>query len=240
MVHKLDPATLMVGAALAIAAVAPAQAATISYSQNYGPISLIGPPQYVIPPLSFAQFDPTMGVLQGVTIDVGLIDNVTLTYENLGPAAETVTLQAVSSATFSGAGVTPFAASTTYAVTRSLTGFDGNFDNAGTSGFSANNAFNTQAQYVVNPLDFANFIGTGTYTGMLKGHLDVTLQGEQNSDHDGGASSQGNGVVTVTYTFAPLAAAPVPEPATWAMLMAGFGLVGGGMRRWRSMRVGMV
>ena len=42
----------------------------------------------------------------------------------------------------------------------------------------------------------------------------------------------GSGFAPVTrFTFAP--AAPVPEPASWAMMVGGFGLVGGALRRRR-------
>lgn len=36
---------------------------------------------------------------------------------------------------------------------------------------------------------------------------------------------------TVTFTYEPVGATAVPEPATWAMMIAGFGMVGFGLRR---------
>ena len=36
---------------------------------------------------------------------------------------------------------------------------------------------------------------------------------------------------TITFTYNPTISAAVPEPATWAMMLAGFGLIGSGMRR---------
>ena len=36
-------------------------------------------------------------------------------------------------------------------------------------------------------------------------------------------------------TLAPVVSAVVPEPATWAMMMAGFGIVGAGLRRRRTL-----
>jgi hypothetical protein len=41
-------------------------------------------------------------------------------------------------------------------------------------------------------------------------------------------TSNGNGVYSGTYSFAPGA---VPEPATWAMMLIGFGAIGHAMRR---------
>lgn len=54
--------------------------------------------------------------------------------------------------------------------------------------------------------------------------------------HDFGQGFRGYGLVT-TFETSPLAA--VPEPSTWAMLILGFGLVGGAMRssRHKSVRV---
>lgn len=34
-----------------------------------------------------------------------------------------------------------------------------------------------------------------------------------------------------TYSLVPIASAPLPEPATWAMMVVGFGLIGATMRR---------
>ena len=36
---------------------------------------------------------------------------------------------------------------------------------------------------------------------------------------------------TITFTYSPTISAAVPESATWAMMLAGFGLIGSGMRR---------
>lgn len=56
------------------------------------------------------------------------------------------------------------------------------------------------------------------------------------------AGGSGGASGTVTYTYGDLSdtdpgtepvLAPVPEPATWAMMIAGFGLVGGALRRQR-------
>ena len=42
---------------------------------------------------------------------------------------------------------------------------------------------------------------------------------------------------TVTFTYEDGATAPVPEPASWAMMIAGFGLVGGALRSRRTPKV---
>lgn len=42
------------------------------------------------------------------------------------------------------------------------------------------------------------------------------------------------GWAKITYDYTPAAAGPVPEPASWALMMLGFGAIGGAMRRRRS------
>lgn len=53
----------------------------------------------------------------------------------------------------------------------------------------------------------------------------LTLSGRLNPNGNG----VGNGLVTGSLTL--VAAAMVPEPATWALLILGFGVVGAGLRR---------
>ncbi|NJC35200.1 hypothetical protein GGR88_002714 [Sphingomonas jejuensis] len=50
----------------------------------------------------------------------------------------------------------------------------------------------------------------------------------------GGTDNLADAFKLRSLTFVTPAAAPVPEPATWAMMIAGFGLVGTGLRRRRS------
>jgi opacity protein-like surface antigen len=42
------------------------------------------------------------------------------------------------------------------------------------------------------------------------------------------------GLAQISYDYTPAAAGAVPEPASWAMMMLGFGAIGGAMRRRRS------
>jgi hypothetical protein len=41
---------------------------------------------------------------------------------------------------------------------------------------------------------------------------------------------------TITFTYTPTETGAVPEPAAWAMMLAGFGLIGAGMRRRTSVK----
>jgi hypothetical protein len=47
-------------------------------------------------------------------------------------------------------------------------------------------------------------------------------------------SGENVGIDNITYDVRPIVAAGVPEPATWAMMILGFGMVGGAMRRRKS------
>jgi hypothetical protein len=70
----------------------------------------------------------------------------------------------------------------------------------------------------------------GTYSVNLSGFAD-------NVSASGAGGAPGPGTYTGSLSFAsvatPVALAPVPEPATWAMVLVGFGAVGFGMRRRR-------
>jgi hypothetical protein len=61
-----------------------------------------------------------------------------------------------------------------------------------------------------------------------------------NGDFGGGAiygAAVTDGETVLDYTENPVALAAVPEPATWALMLAGFGLVGAAMRRRHAARV---
>ena len=52
-----------------------------------------------------------------------------------------------------------------------------------------------------------------------------------------GPDSYNVGIDNVTYSVNPLTAGAVPEPSTWAMMLAGLGLLGASMRRKQTERV---
>lgn len=235
---KLGFRALFLVSALATAAASPAHAATISYSQSYGPTNLIGPPQFTIPPVAFAQFNPLLGVLTGVTFDLSLTaGDKNEGLENIGSSPVVVTLLSQSTVTLSSAGVTPFAAQANSSVTRSLAAFDNVYDFGGTSGFTTATSASGQAQFNVSAANFANFIGVGNYAATLVGHTALTVQGVSPPNYGTvGSGVIGSGTVKLTYTYTQVAAA-IPEPASWVMMIAGFGIVGATMRRRRPVSV---
>lgn len=86
-----------------------------------------------------------------------------------------------------------------------------------------------------------NSYGRGPYTSAIAG-IPVTIQrlGYQGSLNNGTATElfteSGNASYSrISFTY-DLGVAAVPEPATWAMMISGFGMVGGSLRRRRQVR----
>lgn len=57
-----------------------------------------------------------------------------------------------------------------------------------------------------------------------------TTQSAVGGNADTSITTHGSGVVRVTYTYDAIEA-PVPEPASWALMLGGFGMLGATMRR---------
>lgn len=72
-----------------------------------------------------------------------------------------------------------------------------------------------------------SFVGSGEATGVLR------FVGTFNSFSFTDSNENWHGLTIGIGGVAPPATGAVPEPASWAMLIAGFGLVGGAMRRRR-------
>ena len=66
-------------------------------------------------------------------------------------------------------------------------------------------------------------IGTGLYQQIAY----------ENAAFGGYMNSQNGGPVDYSFRITQISAGPIPEPATWAMMIVGFGLTGGLMRRAR-------
>ena len=108
---------------------------------------------------------------------------------------------------------------------QTITGVTGTFNGSAITGlasvFGANNLYYLSGPFYVD----GNGLGFSTAAG-VSANLFVTNGTSYR------VNTQGAGLLTglVTANSAPVAAA-VPEPATWAMMLIGFGAVGYGMRR---------
>jgi hypothetical protein len=212
MLHSSNLASAAV-AALLVAVAAPAGAVTvISQSFTVAPVAT-----GTTVPISFAQFDPALGILQSVTLMFTGSYTANGTIRN--PAAAPLTR--------------------TYSVT---TGVLASIDGAG---FDLDVPLGGGAVSVTIPRQTtipASFSGTGTGNALLvsglggflgTGSVVLNLIGTSLFASTGNAqlnlSPQFGGDVRLDYGYLPTAA--IPEPQTWALLIAGFGLVGIGLRR---------
>jgi hypothetical protein len=104
--------------------------------------------------------------------------------------------------------------------TSAIGDFNGTFNTVDADGLPANRVLSGYA--------LGTFTPSGIYSGFDSGLASLTLSFTQNGE--GGAISGG-------FTLSTPPSPPpsvVPEPASWAMLIAGFGLTGAAMRRRRS------
>jgi PEP-CTERM motif len=185
--------------------------------------------------LEVQQFDPAQGWLQQVTLTLTGTITGTGRAEATGSGG-TITLNWQTDLSVQLPGLDGAALLTvTPQMQRSFTAtsYDGNRDYMGSSGISYTGLEATAtATYSFDDgatLDL--FRGTG--------HLDLaTLSAKRNgmtgpANLRGGIASQASLLASVTYTYQPLIdetplvqLTPVPEPGTWALMLAGMGLVG--------------
>lgn len=187
-----------------LAAAAPAGAATVSYDIAYTTQSLAVP-----------QFDPSLGTLNSATFTITGHLNYPFVDQTPQPTPGTYSYHAFYSF---------------YYFDRWI---DFGVDGAGTATFGTAPIIYLPADgtgtgaIAADRLAFA--IGTGTFGGTIvfdpPSTLDVTGGIIVPSDEDGALVS---GMVTIVYDYT---AAAVPEASTWAMMLAGFGLIGLGLRR---------
>ncbi|WP_194745053.1 PEPxxWA-CTERM sorting domain-containing protein [Thermaurantiacus tibetensis] len=83
--------------------------------------------------------------------------------------------------------------------------------------------------------DLSDPSGSGTFSVPLVGGQTYTMSFFQfgNLSSSGGTSFAADAVANVRWQILYRSAPPIPEPATWAMLVAGFGLLGTSLRRRR-------
>jgi PEP-CTERM motif len=89
-------------------------------------------------------------------------------------------------------------------------------------------------EFRVYDLAYNLLFSSGTVTAPRVGHIDVSLGDIFNQTGlvlQFGPTGLNTGIDNVRFSVANLTPGAVPEPASWAMMIAGFGLVGASMRR---------
>lgn len=185
--------------------------------------------------LSVQQFDPTLGWLNQVTLTLtGAITGSGKAEATTTGGQITLTWKTDLALQLPGGGDAPWL-SVAPEVTRSFmaTAYDGLRDYAGTSGIT-HAAISGSAMAAYSFDDGATldlFRGTGNVSLPLLTTRLNSVTGPGNLR--GGISSQASLLASVTYSYQPLTEAtptlqlaPVPEPGTWALMLAGLGLVG--------------
>jgi len=116
--------------------------------------------------------------------------------------------------------VSPFTATdgAAYSFTSTRGNFTGTLDNVFSVGPVSNR--------VLTAFALGTFTPAGSFSSFVAGPASLTFSFTQNNS--GGAISGG-----FTLSTPPIPTPGVPEPAAWAMLIAGFGLTGAAMRRRR-------
>lgn len=196
-------------------------------------------------PFSIGQFDTTLGTLNSVTLTFSdhLITSGSVGNKDNGVNGNNYKLSQSAGATITGGGFDLTAALLDQTDTFHLAGKN----RAGYTPFNLSTTKDNQATYTLTG-DLSAFLGSGNVDFMFDRNLDYSfVTGGSNAVLSLLASSiSGQGSVTYNYTAAPPVITPptgplggVPEPATWAMMIFGFGVTGGVLRRRRD-QVAMV
>jgi len=196
--------TMVVG----LASAQPAAAATMIVTGNW---SNIGSG-------SITQFDPTLGALNAITVEMDATVSRGYWLMSMGgPVSVDAALNGMLQTNIGSAGYSGAISSTT----RSRDSFAVEGTGHGVTQIAADG--------------FAPFLGTGQLTIHATGSAPASLAFSNFSGMGGwseppaAASMQARFRVIYDYTLASVSA--VPEPATWSMLIAGFGVVGIAVRR---------
>lgn len=170
---------------------------------------------------SVNKFNTALGTLQSVSIAYfGDIGN-TVHFQNTGNGEGDFSAQFTNTlALINGSGTLQSYSASTSLFETTLTSANGvlthDFGSSHLSGSS------------VSLSNLGDYSGTGIFQLGIKESSRVSMSGSGNAIM--GARTVGSGGMNVTYNYI---AAPVPEPKTYAMLLAGMGLVGGIVRRRR-------
>lgn len=216
---------LPIAAALLATQLGAAQAATQTYTATQAPNASF---------LQLQQFNPADGELEAVSLTLtGDLSGLIKGEATVSGGLITLTLKTDLSLGLPDATNSPLLTVTPQTVRQFLaSAYDGARDYAGTSGvlFSGLTASATHTASFTDGTVLSLFTGEGSVAlPLLRTNLS-TVTGP--ASVRGGFIAQTTALASVTYTYQahdvqlPLLLAPVPEPGTWALLLAGLGLVG--------------
>ncbi len=174
--------------------------------------------------IAFSQFDASLGTLVGITLSFEASSSTTINFANNTPSTRNWTITPGSSIAVSGNGFALSDAENGPATAFSLAPrFAPSKPRLGSATFVGSYADSDSLA-----TGFLPYVGTGTISFAVARLANFAVVG------GGGASTIGatpiGGTATLSYSYdVPIDS--VPEPASWAMLIAGFGLVGAAARR---------
>ena len=227
---KIAAAALLVGTSL-VAASTVAFATPETFSSA---IDLNGTP------FTLNSFDTSLGTLTGVTLDFTANADLQIEILNFAsPDAPFITAFTGTTATVTGAGGPISTALQTVANNGTLPNYGASFSQfVAAENFLPTASVSNSTSLSIASASFTQFETAGS--GSLQysyddAPLDFTSGGTPGANPElfGGSGSITGGTLAVTYDYA---AAAVPEPATWAMFIIGFGSVGFMMRGSRRKR----
>lgn len=218
----------------ALAASGPAAAlttiVTVSTSATATPFTTV---------LSLAQFDVAGQVLESFTIDLLVRLTGSAGVENLTGSAKgpyNIDLSVATTLTRAGVSLLANATSPTQTIA-SLARYDRVSDFAGTSGSTITGFSGSGSASQLITADLAPYTGSGTVAFTVDGTGTSTITGSGLGTFLSLVQTFVDATVTLTYVsrdFVPPPPSEVPEPASWLMMIAGFGAIGGGLRRRRA------
>ena len=220
---KLFTHTLLAVTAL-VAPATMAAATTITYTSNFGP---------TLTETSFT------GSLSGFNTSLGTLTDVLITYTFGFDSNGTVTNTASQAQTFTAKedvdGTLTLSGS--YANSTDLDpGVSQKYTNLGANTSAAFGPFTAATTTQSTTFSLSSLTDDLSSFANALNYKVVTVTGQGFSGGGGNTqaslTTKASGSVSVAYTYT--AAAAVPEPASWAMMVGGFGIVGGALRRKRT------
>jgi len=220
---------LAVGAALGFVAVAQAAPITSTQTVSSGVISNI---KGTSGALDFAQFNHSLGTLLSVEVLLYSDLDSSFAVENKGGRATTFVLTSKSKVSLDAGGLFSIGAvENNYSGSFAALKYDNLLDHAGTSGatVTVSNQHGAPTSVVLTDASsLSAFTGNGFVHTTASGVGTTKITASGNIDTIASSSYSAYGKVIYTYAL------PVPEPETYAMLLAGLGLVGAIARRRKS------